>query len=107
MVDEVCIVASEILHQRHNVVRLFAIPWLERSDQGLHRPQPLVQKADLGTLDSFAGSGPLNLQTELMISLDMMPGLDALHDHYVTHCDLKPHCHRTYGFSDTHCVRRR
>jgi serine/threonine protein kinase len=90
MVNEVRILASETLHQRHNVVRLFAISWLERSDQGRHWPQLLVQKADLGTLDSFVKSGPRNLQTKLMLSLDMLHGLDALHDHGVTHCDLKP-----------------
>lgn len=90
MVNEVRILASETLHQRHNVVRLFAISWLERSDRGRHWPQLLLQKADLGTLDSFVRSGPRNLQTKLMISLDMMHGLDALHDHGVTHCDLKP-----------------
>lgn len=90
MVNEVRILASGTLRQRHNILRLFALSWQERSDHGHHWPQLLMQKAELGTLDSYIRSSPRNLQTKLMVSLDVLHGLDALHDDGVTHCDVKP-----------------
>ena len=90
MVNEIRILAASTIRQVRTIVPLLAISWQERPDQGRHWPQLLLQKADMGNIDTFARSVALNLQTKFMLALDVLHGLHALHAHDVTHCDVKP-----------------
>lgn len=90
IVNEMRILSNRTLRQMHNIVTLFGISWYEKPDGGRYWPQLLVESAELGTLDSYLRCTSVSFQTKAMLALGVLSGLNSIHIHHITHCDLKP-----------------
>lgn len=88
--NEVRVLSNKTLRQSPNIATLFAISWFECPDQGRYWPQVLIDFAQHGTLDSYLGHNSPAFLVKHTIGLEILAGLNYLHIHGITHCDMKP-----------------
>jgi len=89
--NEVRILANETLKEADNLVKLLCIAWDELPTQGRYWPRLLIEAADYGNLAEFVATSESASRWDVKIELvlDVMGGLQMLHNHKVAHCDLK------------------
>ena len=91
IVNEVRILANKTLKESDNLVKLLCVAWDEIPTLGRHWPRLLLEAADYGDLGGFLSCSPdaKRWDVKVEVILDVMSGLQALHNHGVAHCDLK------------------
>ena len=90
IVNEIRILSNRTLRKSRHIVNLLAISWFEQSVGERHWPQLLIELAEHGTLKNYLNLKTLTPDEKCALSLDILSGLDFLHRHGISHCDLKP-----------------
>jgi serine/threonine protein kinase len=89
--NEIRILANKTLKPVPSLVKLICVAWDETPILGRHWPRLLIEAADHGNLAEFMSlsEDSHSWDVKLEIFLDILSGLRMLHNHQVTHCDLK------------------
>ncbi|KAK1831877.1 hypothetical protein QBC39DRAFT_350381 [Podospora conica] len=89
--NEVRILANETLKSVPHLVKLIGVAWDELPTLDRHWPRLLIEAADYGNLAEFLTThdDSHSWDVKLEITLDILGGLQMLHNHQVAHGDLK------------------
>jgi len=90
--NEVRILSNKSIRSSKNIICLLAVSWYEAlsTDWGGFWPQVLLERADLGTLQSCLSQNKILKSTKLMLFRDLLNGVKYLHANGVVHGDIKP-----------------
>ncbi|KAH7309907.1 hypothetical protein B0I35DRAFT_440801 [Stachybotrys elegans] len=113
-INEIRILSNNTLKKSKNIVRLMCVAWDDTPtirNRDRYWPRMLLEAADYGTLADFMETSKDSARWNVKIALavDILAGLQELHDRSVIHCDLKPAnvlvFHRGEGVAMTECSK--
>jgi serine/threonine protein kinase len=88
---EIYALAHPPLARHENIVKLLGLAWGSNPYEPSHLlPVPIVEYADLGTLQDLQARETLPSEGKRRVCLDIALGLDALHGCGLVHGDVKP-----------------